>query len=462
MRKSLFLITVFYAGLAGAETVVPMNAQTNLNVTIYNDNRALVKDERQVALVQGLNELAFAGVSANMIPQSAILSGTGLTTREQNFNFDLLSQESLLQKSVGQTVHTEYIDPNGKSTNGTATLLSYNNGRPVLKIGGKIETNYPGRIIFDKVPSNLRAEPTLVVSADSTQEVSEPVQLDYLTTGMSWNADYVARLDADEKQMNLNGFVTLTNNSGTDYNNAQLQLVAGEVNTVREERVLYDAAPRRAKAMMASVNGNIMEAESLSDFYIYTVPHKTTLLSNQTKQVALLSGSGVGVQKNYELDNLFPVYSDEIRKMKPQIYLTFKNSEENKLGVPLPKGIVRLYKQDAKGRTQFVGEDRISHTADNETVRLKMGEAFNLTADMKRTSYNKVSDRTTTAGFEITLKNGGDTVAAVDIKQGFPNGYKLMEQSLESEKLTSNQVKWQIQVPAKGEAKLTYKVRWDD
>ena len=141
MRKSLFLITVFYAGLAGAETVVPMNAQTNLNVTIYNDNRALVKDERQVALVQGLNELAFAGVSANMIPQSAILSGTGLTTREQNFNFDLLSQESLLQKSVGQTVHTEYIDPNGKSTNGTATLLSYNNGRPVLKIGGKIETN---------------------------------------------------------------------------------------------------------------------------------------------------------------------------------------------------------------------------------------------------------------------------------------------------------------------------------
>lgn len=460
MKKYFFLISVCYASLAMAETVVPMNAQTNLNVTIYNDNRALVKDERQVSLTQGLNELAFQGVSANMMPQTAILSGMGLITKEQNFNFDLLNQESLLQKSVGQTVHTEYIDPNGKITNGVATLLAYNNGRPVLKIGNKIETNYPGRIVFDKVPPNLRAEPTLVVSADSEKEIVEPVQLDYLTTGMNWNADYVARLDADEKEMNLNGFVTLTNHSGTDYNNANLQLVAGEVNTVREERVLYDAAPRMMKTM--AVNGAVMEAENLSDFYIYTVPHKTTLLSNQTKQVALLSGAGIGVNKTYELDNAFSVYVDEIKKAKPQIYLTFRNATENKLGMPLPRGVIRLYKEDAKGRTQFVGEDRIAHTADGETVRLKMGEAFNLTADMKRMSYNRVSDRISTASFEITLKNGGDTPATVDIKQNFPNGYKLMEQSVESQKLTSNQVKWQVQIPPKGETKFTYKVRWEN
>lgn len=460
MKKSLFLITIFYAGWACAETVIPMNAQTNLNVTIYNDNRALVKDERQISLTQGLNELAFAGVSANMIPQSAILSGVGLTTQEQNFNFDLLNQESLLKKSVGQTVHTEYIDPTGKIISGVATLMAYNNGRPVLKIGGKIETNYPGRIVFDNIPQNLRAEPTLVVSAYSEHEVTEPVQLDYLTTGMNWTADYVARLDANEKLMNLNGFVTLTNNSGTDYNNAQLQLVAGEINMVREERAYYDAASSAVKAM--AMKDNSMEAENLSDFYIYTVPHKTTLLSNQKKQVALLSGNGIGVNKIYELENVFPVYSDEIKKVKPQIYLTFKNSTDNKLGVPLPKGVVRLYKQDAKGRTQFVGEDRIYHTADNETVRLKMGEAFNLTADMKRLTFNKVSDRVSTANFEITLKNGGDIPAIVDVKQSFPNGYKLMEQSVESEKVTSNQVKWKIQVPAKGETKFSYKVRWGD
>ena len=461
MKKILFLTTLCYAGLAFAETVVPMNAQTNLNVTIYNDNRALIKDERQVSLTQGLNELAFAGVSANIIPQSAILSGTGLTTLEQNFNFDLLSQESLLQKSVGQTVHTEYIDPaTGHISQGVATLMAYNNGQPVLKIGGKIETKYPGRIVFDNVPQNLRAIPTLVISAQSENETKEPVQLDYLTSGMSWNADYVARLDADEKVMNLNGFVTLTNHSGTDYNNARLQLVAGEINTVHEERVYTNRAPKMR--VMAMADGAVMEAENLSDFYIYTVPHKTTLLSNQTKQVALLSGTGVGVDKTYELDNMFPVYTDEVEKVKPQIYLTFKNSTENKLGMPLPKGVIRLYKQDAKGQTQFVGEDRIYHTADNETVRLKMGEAFNLTADMNRTNYHKISDKITTASFEITLKNGGDASATVDIKQSFPSGYKLIEQSVESEKLTSNQVKWKVQVPAKGETKLSYKVRWEN
>lgn len=461
MNKILFLITVFYTTLTYAETVVPMDAQINLNVTIYNDNRALIKDERQISLTPGLNELAFSGVSANMMPQTAILSGVGLTTLEQNFNFDLLSQESLLQKSVGQTVHTEYIDPaTGKIIPGSAKLIAYNNGSPVLKIGEKIETKFPGRIIFNKVPENLRSKPTLVVSVQSEGEITEPVKLDYLTTGLSWSADYVAQLDANEKLMNLNGFVTLTNHSGTDYNNANLQLVAGEINTLHEERVLYDAPSRMMKAM--AVNGAIMEAENLSDFYIYTVPHKTTLLSNQTKQVALLSGTEIGVNKTYEIDNIFSVYSDEIKKVKPQIYLTFENSTKNKLGLPLPKGVVRLYKQDSKGGTQFVGEDRIYHTADKETVRLKMGEAFNLTADMKRTSYNKISDRTTTAGFEITLKNGGDTPATVDVKQSFPNGYKLLEQSVESQKLTSNQVKWQIQIPAKGEIKFTYKVRWEN
>ena len=461
MKKSLFLISVCYVGLASAETVIPMQAQTNLNVTIYNDNRALVKDERQVSLSKGLNELAFAGVSANMMPQTAILSGVGLTTLEQNFNFDLLNQESLLQKSVGQTVHTEYIDPNGKATNNVATLLAYNNGQPVLKIGNKIETRYPGRILFDSVPANLRAEPTLVVSADSEHEVTEAVQLDYLTTGMGWNADYVARLDASEKVMNLNGFVTLTNHSGTDYNQAQLQLVAGNVNTVHEERVYANRAPKMM-AMAITADGAAMAPENLADFYIYTIPHKTTLLSNQTKQVALLSANKINVHKTYELDNVFPVYVDKIEKVKPKIYLTFKNSEENQLGIPLPKGVIRLYKQDSSGKTQFVGEDRIDHTADNETVRLKMGEAFNLTGEMKRISYNKVSDKIITASFEITLKNGADTPAEVDIKQDFPNGFKLMEQSLNGEKITSNQMKWRLQVPAKGKSSLTYKVRWGE
>ena len=461
MKKFLLLATIFYSGFVGAETIVPMSAQTNLNVTIYNDNRALIKDERQVALAPGVNDLAFAGVSAQMIPESAILSGVGLTTREQNFNFDLLSQESLLQKSVGQTVHTEYIDPaTGKKTNAVATLMAYNNGRPVLKIGNKIEPNYPGRIVFDHVPANLRAEPTLVISAQSEYEVSEPVQLDYLTSGLSWNADYVAQLNEDETQMNLNGFVTLTNHSGTDYKDARLQLVAGNVHTVRRE--LLPVAGRMMFAKTANDSAVAMESEALSDFYLYTVPHKTTLLSNQTKQVALLSGNDIAVQKTYELTNVFPVYADQVLKRKPQIYLTFQNTTQNKLGMPLPKGVIRLYKHDTKGGTQFVGEDGINHTAENETIRLKMGEAFNLTADMKRTGFHKISDKIASASFEITLKNAAAAPVTVDIKQSFPNNFKLTEQSIEGQKLTSNQVQWRVQVPAKGENKFTYKIRWED
>ena len=269
MKKTLLLISIFYTGLAWAETIVPMEAQTNVNVTIYNNNRALIKDERQVNLKEGLNELAFAGVSANMMPQTALLSGAGITTLEQNFNFDLLSQDSLMQKSVGHTVSTEYIDPaTGKITPEKAKLLSYNNGHPVLKIGEKIETNFPGRIIFNKIPANLRATPTLTILTQSENEISEPIKLDYLTTGLTWNADYVARLDANEQNISLNGFVTLTNNSGADYNQAQLQLVAGDVNTVREERVYYNRASKMV--MMTAADGAVMENENLSDFYIYT------------------------------------------------------------------------------------------------------------------------------------------------------------------------------------------------
>ena len=463
MRRYLFLIGICYAGLASAkEIVIPTDAQTNVNVSIYNNNRALIKDERQVNFKEGLNELAFAGVSANMMPQTAILSGVGLTTLEQNFNYDLLSQDSLMQKSVGHTVSTEYIDPaTGKITSGKAKLLAYNNGRPVLKIGEEIETNFPGRIIFDKVPANLRAVPTLTVSALSENEISEPVKLDYLTTGLTWNADYVARLDANEKTINLIGFVTLTNNSGANYNQAQLQLVAGEINTVREERFYSNREPK-AVMFMDKATSPVMEAENLSDFYIYTVPHKTDLLSNQTKQVALLSGSGIGVKKTYELEEVFPVYSDNVKRAKPKIYLTFDNKKENKLGLPLPKGTIRLYKEDKSGLTQFVGEDKINHIADNETVRLKMGEAFNLTGSMKRLNFTKISDKISQATFEITLKNGGDTPSTVDIKQSFPDGYRLLEQSMEGQKETSNQMKWGVSIPAKGETKFTYKIRWEN
>ncbi|MBP5160663.1 MAG: DUF4139 domain-containing protein [Alphaproteobacteria bacterium] len=461
--KSVFCLLQLGCAAAAlaAETLVPMSAQTGMNVTIYNEDRALIKDERKVDLTQGVNVLAFQGVSANMMPQTALLKGQGLTTREQNFNFDLLSKDALLDKSVGQKVLVEYIDPaTGKASRESAELVAYNDRKPVLKINDKIETDYPGRIIFSSVPANLRAQPTLSITTMSDKAGPETVELDYLTTGLSWKADYVAKLNADETKMSLNGFVTLSNRSGTDYKQALLQLVAGDVNMVPE---YVERRARAPKAMMAFADTMSagMEAEALTDFYIYTLPYKTDVLSNQTKQVALLSAADIAVAKTYELR--LPVHlldSSEERGMKPNIFVTFVNSQENKLGKPLPKGVTRLYKEDAKGNMQFVGEDRIQHTADKETVRLAIGSAFNLTVDMKRLAVRRVSDSVRMGTYEVTLKNGGDAPAQVQLTQEVPDRFKIMEENQKSERVNSNTVKWVVPVPAKGETKLTYKIQF--
>lgn len=459
--KSFLCLLGMCSSLAYAEeTLVPMSAQMGMNVTIYNENRALVKDERRVNLAAGLNELAFQGVSAQMMPQTALLKGNGISTLEQNFNFDLLNSDSMLKKSVGQKVTTEYIDPaTGKAVRKTAKLVAYNNGRPVLKIDDQIETDYPGRIIFDSVPANLRAEPTLSVMTMADVAGVENLTLNYLTSGLSWKADYVARLNADENKMDLNGFVTLTNNSGADYKQALLQLVAGDVNVVRE----YSSntrAMQKEGLLYAAVDSKSMAPEALTDFYIYTVPHKTDLLSNQTKQVALLSAADIGVQKTYELNRPFSVYYSEQKGMKPDIYVTFENAEKNRLGQPLPKGVVRLYKEDLKGNVQFVGEDRINHTADKEMVRLRLGTSFNLSADMKRITFKKLSDKLQVGTYEVTFKNGSDMPTDVQLVLGFPDDFKLSDESQKGEHITSNDVKWVVSVPAKGESKLTFKVQF--
>ena len=205
---------------------------------------------------------------------------------------------------------------------------------------------------------------------------------------------------------------------------------------------------------------NNLEAEALTDFYIYTVPHKTDLLSNQTKQVALLSAADISVMKTYELIRPFGVYDTEVKQLKPNIYVSFENAEKNQLGKPLPKGTIRLYKEDSKGNMQFVGEDRINHTADKEQVRLRLGTSFNLSADMKRTAFKKLSEKSQIGTYEVTFKNGSDVAADIQLVLAFPDTFKLMEESQVGERLTSNTVKWVVTVPAKGESQLSYKVQY--
>lgn len=463
MNKTLLLAFLSSAlvPLCVSAKMIGTEAQKSLNITIYNEDRALVGDTREVPLTSGKNAIAYSDVSRQIMPESALLSGKNIRLIEQNFNFDLLSENSLLQKAVGTSVLVEYINPaTGAKTTEPAELLAVNGNSPVLKINGKIETQYPGRVIFNKVPENLWSKPTLVMDIEATKEETQKLELSYLTRGLSWRADYVAELNADENKMKLNGLVTLTNNSGTDYKNAGLQLVAGDVNVVNEY-----VRPMLRKNVMMAAGVMDMASESavvapLADFYLYTLPKKTDILSNQTKQVSLLAADNVKVQKSYEYDNtLDMMYTTEWKKIKPSVFLTFENKKDAGLGMALPKGIIRLYKADKEGKMLFVGEDNIAHTGNLETVRLNMGTAFDISADAKRVEYKQLAPKLYEASYQITVKNGSDKAVDVSLFQNFSNGWKILSETVPHVKENSNRVKWMIKVPAKGEFIFTYKAQ---
>ncbi len=462
--KKFLLAGIFYgltisSGLA-AEQTIPTDAQKSLSLVIYNENRALVNDTRPVSLQTGDNPIAFSGISAQIIPESALLQGDNIVVLEQNFNYDLLSYASLMEKAIGSTVTLQYIHPNtGNVTTQSGKLLAFNDNQPIFEINGKIEASYPGRVLFNKIPDQLRARPTLVMNIQSQKSGQQDLSLGYLTRGLSWQANYVAKLNEAETQMDLTGFVTLNNQSGTDYKNARLQLVAGDVNLVQEyiQPRLYMA--KSTDSMLAAAPANEMAVENLSDFYLYTLPRKTDILSNQTKQVNLLSAQFVPVKKSYEFDNSLRPYTTELKNVKPQIYLTFDNIKQNNLGIALPKGVVRLYKSDAQNNMLFVGEDRIKHTGNLETVRLHMGEAFDLSANAKRTSYSKLASNLTESTYEITFKNGGSKNAQVIVYQNFAGTFNILSETVPSQKITANRVQWIIDIPAGGEKLLQYKIR---
>ncbi len=445
--------------------------QTAVAVTIYNSDLALIKDRRKVALGKGMNRLAFRGVSARIRPETAMLrtldAATPVTVQEQNFDFDLLTPSKLLDKYLGKEVTLVTTNPaTGKETRETATVLSTAEG-VVLRVGDRIETNPPGRFVFDSVPENLRDQPTLVLTLDSAGAGAQEVELSYLSGGLSWKADYIAELNADDSKMELLGLVTLTNNSGTAYANARLQLVAGDVNRVqpRMTRMMKGELYAVADVAMAAP----MAEESLLDYHLYTLNRPTTLKDRQTKQVALLNGHDVGVEKEYLLQGQEYFYRSRYAaspggKEKIAVYVSFSNEDANGLGLPLPKGVVRVYKRDSAGNAQFVGEDRIDHTAKGETVKLKLGNAFDVTAERKQTEFSTqpVTGHYRTqsqSAFEILLKNHKQEPVTVTVVERMPGEWKIVQESQPHEKLDARRAQWKVAVPAEGETTLSYRVR---
>ena len=479
MKKKLISLL---AGCAGVTLLVPALAdatterqstladQTAVAVTIYNENLALIKDTRRLKLDQGVSQLGLREVSGQLRAETAQLrsltNASALSVIEQNFNFDLLTPAKLLEKNVGRQIRVIRTNPaTGKETVEEATVLSAQNG-VVLKIGDRIETGVPGRLVFDSVPANLRDRPTLTLDLDNRHSGEQDVELSYLTGGLSWRADYVAELNATDDKLDLNAWITLTNRSGTSYPNARLQLVAGDVNLVRDEMDRSLPASVNGAAKRAKVEERVSQ-ESLFEYHLYTLPRATTVADNQTKQVALLNAHRVPVKKELVLRgaNYYyrSSYGDLGQKMKVGVYVEFDNREKANLGLPLPKGTVRVYKKDGAGRAQFVGEDRIDHTPKNETVRLKLGEAFDVTADKKQTDFKSRGKQTRyhyayESAYEIVLKNAKPQPVTVSVMEPVPGDWKMLESSHKHTKVAAGTAVWRITIPAESREVLRYRV----
>ena len=430
-------------------------------ITVYNQNFGLVREVRHLVLGNGRVALDFGDVASQIQPETVhirSLGGTnGLSILEQNYRYDLLNPQKLLEKYLGRTIKVyRYNSVTGREEEFAAEVLSVNQGT-ILRIGDEITYNFPGRFAFPEIPGNLIAKPTLVWLLDS-REAQQQVEVSYLTRGLNWKSDYVMVLNEDDTLADLTGWVTLTNQSGTSFENARLKLVAGDVQRVTPQvrrRMEMDAVRAAAEQQF--------QEESFFEYHLYTLQRATTLRQNEQKQVTLLEGSDIGVDKRLIFYGAAQYYRGSYGQVasnqKVGVYLDFQNTAANNLGVPLPQGIVRVYKADPSGSQQFIGEDRIDHTPRGERVRIKMGEAFDVVGDRRQMDYDIISRCVSESAWEITLRNHKDEAVEVEVVEPVGGDWDLISSSHRAEKLDAHTFRYIVTVGARDEAKIEYRVR---
>jgi hypothetical protein len=445
-----------------------LDDQVELAVTVYNSDLALVRDVRNLLLSQGSSDLHFMDIAATVNPATvhfrSLTEPSSVRVLEQNYEYDLLEPDKLLRKYVGRDVTLmRRREANGTTSEEevNARLLSYNNA-PVWQIDGEIVTGlHPDHIRFPELPGNLYSRPTLIWTLDNTGPTRHRVEASYLAGKLSWNADYVLTVARDDKAADLDGWITLTNGSGTSFNNARLQLVAGDLNRVRNvisEMVRDEARFNRPAAPPP------MAQEAFSDYHLYTLARKTTINNNETKQVSMLGGTGVPVQKRYVVDGQAVYYHNAQHPGAPikdvvQVYYQLKNEEKAGLGMPMPAGVVRVYQADSKGGVQFVGEDAITHTPKDETLELKIGNAFDVVSERNQIDFEKFGGNVYEVEYEITLRNHKTTAIAVEVNEPIGGTWRMLRSSHEWTKTAAWAARFTVPVAAGGTAVLKYRVR---
>ena len=443
--------------------------QIDLAVTVYNSNIALVRDVRQVALPNGTLDLSLLDIAASVNPATvhvrSLSEPSKLGVLEQNYQYDLLDPQRLLRKYVGRDVTlVRTRQENGTTHEETvrARLLAFNDA-PVWKIGDEIVTGLSAeQYRFPEIPDNLRSRPTLVWKLDNTGGRQHRIETSYLAGNMSWNADYVLTVARDDQHADLDGWVTVNNSSGTAYRNAHLQLVAGELNRVSDERQVAEMMQKAARADVASPAAFAREA--FSEYHLYSLNRRTTLQENETKQIALLSGTGAPVRKLFVVNGQQFYYRNRQNPGSPikdsvQVFYTFRNDETSGLGMPMPAGVVRVFQADSKGGLQFAGEDRIDHTPKDEDITLKIGTAFDVVCERKQMDFEKIADGIYEMAYEITLRNHKATPIGVQVNEPIAGDWRMLSSTFPATKTEAWAARFEVPVPANASSVLKYRVR---
>ena len=463
----LFLIVILFSSAVKAEkndvSESTADDQINVEVAVYNNNIGLIKETRKITLPSGRGELRFMGVASHIMPVTVHVSSLNFPNNfsvvEQNYEYDLINADKLLDKYVGKkikiVVWNEYQD---RKETVEAILLSNNNGQ-IYKINNEIFIGHPGIKVLSNIPDDLIAKPTLTWLYDNSTTNEHNLEVSYLTNNLGWKADYVVVLSEDDTSGNISGWVTLDNKSGATYKNAHLKLIAGDVNRVTDvsgnKVVMMSHMERRLTPQF--------EEKPFFEYHIYDLQRETTIKDKQTKQVSLLEAAGVKIQKVFLVEGsqgIFTRYYQRNNSKQPvNVYIKFMNTEENNLAKPIPEGIMRLYKKDSEGSQLFIGEDRIDHTSVGEEISLKIGEAFDVIAERVQTDYKQISKGLHESEWEITLKNHKDVDVIVNIIEPLTGNWSVINNSHPYTKKDAFTINFDIPVPKDKEVKVKYRLQ---
>ena len=458
MKKQSVFVSLLFLALSVNYLLAQQADQKSVAVTVYNSNLGVVKDLRTINIKSGTSQIAVTDVAQFIDPTSVHISLNGEVI-EQNYQYDLVSLDKILQKYIDKEI--QLIGENSELIEGR--LLSAFAGQIVLekKEGGLLMLPNLSKYRFSvgTLPEGLITKPTLLWTVNSPATGKQDVEISYQTSGMNWHAEYVAVLNSDDTKLDLNSWVSVENKSGTTYKNAVLKLVAGDINLVKEQP-MYDYRVQEMMVKSEGISQPQFQEKEFFEYHIYNLQRPTTLANNETKQISLFESPGVkAVKKYFYKSGQYGYYGNPSQTGKVSVVVEFENKEENNMGVPMPKGKVRMYKSDGS-TLEFVGEDLIDHTPRNENVRLKIGEAFDVVVEDVQTENKKITDRVWEQAYEVKFKNRKKENITVEVERFLGVNWEILNSSLAYEKKDAQNIIFKVPVPEDGETVLKYRVRY--